>query len=315
MRTPIIGLMLLAASVTATGQPQVQPQLGVRTVRVLRVDGLLFKDLNRNGTLDPYEDWRRPSDARAADLVGRMTLEEKAGMMVGPSLEMGAGGTASEQPIYRVEPVRGRARGTRFARHLRSALPAAHHAVHQPREHRSPRDGDLAERRPAPRGRHTARYPGLLRDQPAQSHRRRGAVRHQRSGERVFTVAGTTGARRDTRPGARRGVRDAGCPRVRGRGHPRCVSSASGPRDGTALEPYQRDPRRGRHAGVGDAARARPRLPGQDAWTRQRGAHRQALPGRRPGDRRARLAFPVRQVLRLSREQLRVPRRALPRCD
>ena len=107
MRTPIIGLMLLAASVTATGQPQVQPQLGVRTVRVLRVDGLLFKDLNRNGTLDPYEDWRRPSDARAADLVGRMTLEEKAGMMVGPSLEMGAGGTASEQPIYRANPFAG----------------------------------------------------------------------------------------------------------------------------------------------------------------------------------------------------------------
>ena len=107
MRTPIIGLMLLAASVTATGQPQVQPQLGVRTVRVLRVDGLLFKDLNRNGTLDPYEDWRRPSDARAADLVGRMTLEEKAGMMVGPSLEMGAGGTASEQPIYRSNPFAG----------------------------------------------------------------------------------------------------------------------------------------------------------------------------------------------------------------
>ena len=59
-----------------------QPRLGTRTAPILERDGLRFKDLNRNGTLDPYEDWRLTPDARARDLVARMTLEEKAGTMM-----------------------------------------------------------------------------------------------------------------------------------------------------------------------------------------------------------------------------------------
>src|SRR6185503_20028493 len=41
-----------------------------------------FRDLNRNGVLDPYEDWRLAPETRARDLVRRMTLEEKAGAMM-----------------------------------------------------------------------------------------------------------------------------------------------------------------------------------------------------------------------------------------
>ena len=67
---------------------------------VLRQDGLEFKDLNRNGVLDPYEDWRLFPERRARDLVGRMTLEEKAGTMMhgtaravgGPMAGAGMGG-------------------------------------------------------------------------------------------------------------------------------------------------------------------------------------------------------------------------------
>jgi beta-glucosidase len=44
-------------------------------------DGFAFRDLNKNGQLDPYEDPRRPFEARVADLLAQMTLEEKAGMM------------------------------------------------------------------------------------------------------------------------------------------------------------------------------------------------------------------------------------------
>jgi beta-glucosidase len=40
-----------------------------------------FRDLNRNGQLDPYEDPRRPVAERVEDLVRRMTLEEKAGQL------------------------------------------------------------------------------------------------------------------------------------------------------------------------------------------------------------------------------------------
>jgi beta-glucosidase len=49
---------------------------------VLQQQGLQFRDLNRNGVLDPYEDWRLSPDARARDLVARMTLAEKAGTMM-----------------------------------------------------------------------------------------------------------------------------------------------------------------------------------------------------------------------------------------
>ncbi|MBM4458115.1 MAG: glycoside hydrolase family 3 protein [Chloroflexi bacterium] len=41
----------------------------------------MFRDLNKNGQLDPYEDPRQPVAARVADLLGQMTLEEKAGLM------------------------------------------------------------------------------------------------------------------------------------------------------------------------------------------------------------------------------------------
>ncbi len=88
-------------------QPAAQPELGARVVALLRVDGAQFKDLDKDGTLDPYEDWRRPVAERAKDLVSRMTLEEKAGLMVGPSLPMGPGGAPSEQPVYGVNPFSG----------------------------------------------------------------------------------------------------------------------------------------------------------------------------------------------------------------
>jgi beta-glucosidase len=61
-----------------------QPVLSSRAVPILTVHGLRFRDLNRNGRLDRYEDWRLSPEARAADLLARMTLAEKAGQMVLP---------------------------------------------------------------------------------------------------------------------------------------------------------------------------------------------------------------------------------------
>lgn len=59
-----------------------QPELSQRVVKVLAVDGLKFKDLDKSGKLEPFEDWRLTPQERAADLVKRMTLEEKAGVMM-----------------------------------------------------------------------------------------------------------------------------------------------------------------------------------------------------------------------------------------
>ena len=40
-----------------------------------------YRDLNKNGKLDIYEDVKQPTEARISDLLKQMTLEEKAGMM------------------------------------------------------------------------------------------------------------------------------------------------------------------------------------------------------------------------------------------
>jgi len=51
-------------------------------VSLLTVDRFAFKDLNRNGALDPYEDWRLSAEDRARDLASKMTVEQIAGLML-----------------------------------------------------------------------------------------------------------------------------------------------------------------------------------------------------------------------------------------
>ena len=58
------------------------PVLGYTTAPILEIDGYAFKDLNRNGGLDAYEDWRLSVQDRAADLASRLTLEEICGLML-----------------------------------------------------------------------------------------------------------------------------------------------------------------------------------------------------------------------------------------
>lgn len=51
-------------------------------VKILTVKGLAFKDLNKNGKLDVYEDWRINAEARAKDLASKMSIEQIAGLML-----------------------------------------------------------------------------------------------------------------------------------------------------------------------------------------------------------------------------------------
>lgn len=51
-------------------------------VKIITVDGFAFKDLNKNGKLDKYEDWRLPADVRAKDLASKMSVEQIAGLML-----------------------------------------------------------------------------------------------------------------------------------------------------------------------------------------------------------------------------------------
>jgi beta-glucosidase len=58
-----------------------QVALSTRTVEVIEDQGFQFRDLNKNGVLDAYEDWRLSAQQRAADLLSKMTLAEKAGQI------------------------------------------------------------------------------------------------------------------------------------------------------------------------------------------------------------------------------------------
>lgn len=72
------------------------PTIGVRSKTVLTVDGAAFRDANGNGRLDPYEDWRLSPERRVADLLPRMTREQKAGMMLIDTLNAGCAGALAD---------------------------------------------------------------------------------------------------------------------------------------------------------------------------------------------------------------------------
>lgn len=75
--------MLAAAMPGAlAADPGPQPLLESRSAPTIEQGGLKFRDLDRNGALTPYEDWRLAPAERARDLVVRMTLAEKAGAMM-----------------------------------------------------------------------------------------------------------------------------------------------------------------------------------------------------------------------------------------
>jgi beta-glucosidase len=75
-------------------------------VKIITQDGFKFKDLNKNGKVDVYEDWRKPVDDRARDLARQMSVEQIAGLMLYsahqaiPSKEAGFGaGTYNGKPF------------------------------------------------------------------------------------------------------------------------------------------------------------------------------------------------------------------------
>lgn len=63
-----------------------QPGLGARTKPLIEIDGQRFRDLDADGKLAPFEDWRLPALARARDLTARMTREEKVGTLLHATL-------------------------------------------------------------------------------------------------------------------------------------------------------------------------------------------------------------------------------------
>ena len=58
------------------------PTIGVTTCGVIVQDGLYFKDMDNDGVLSPYEDWRNSPEVRAADMVKHLPLKQQAGLVL-----------------------------------------------------------------------------------------------------------------------------------------------------------------------------------------------------------------------------------------
>ena len=108
----------------ALGEEQAyeQPELNPRVKSIIEADGYQFIDLNSNGELDPYEDWRLDAETRAADLVGQMTVREKIAQMQHPTFLPRADG---EIPSYLEEWCNGESIGMLLIRELNNVEAAA----------------------------------------------------------------------------------------------------------------------------------------------------------------------------------------------
>ena len=73
----LLALMLLLTALPVLAEDAQQPQIVATVKNVITVDGLQFKDLNNNGELDVYEDWRVDTEDRITDLLSQMTVKEK----------------------------------------------------------------------------------------------------------------------------------------------------------------------------------------------------------------------------------------------
>ena len=127
-----------------------------------------YRDLNGNGRMDPFEDPRLPVDERVEDLLGRLSLEEKVGLMFQTVIEAGADGTVLEH-AGRHQQVADQRRGAG----------QAPQPLQRPRARRRADGGPVAQR-PAGAGRaDAARHPGHGLDRPAaRVHRERRGLLH-----------------------------------------------------------------------------------------------------------------------------------------
>jgi beta-glucosidase len=104
MKRAGLAILAFAGVVLAGGctSDLAQPELGMRSKTAIEVEGYRFRDLDGDGKLTPYEDWRLEAEQRARDLASRMTLAEKVGMLMHSTLP-GEGGLLGRADGYDLE--------------------------------------------------------------------------------------------------------------------------------------------------------------------------------------------------------------------
>lgn len=82
MRYALLTILSTIIVLCHAQSPKTSPKIVAKNCPILTIQGWKFKDLNKNGKLDPYEDWRLSNDLRAKDLLSKMSIEDKVGFML-----------------------------------------------------------------------------------------------------------------------------------------------------------------------------------------------------------------------------------------
>jgi beta-glucosidase len=98
----VVIILFAALWITVSGNRSAKRNMALAGMEVkkLTINGVTFRDLNKNGRLDPYEDASKPTETRVNDLMSQMNLDEKVGMMFIPPICIGKDGAISEKPIF-----------------------------------------------------------------------------------------------------------------------------------------------------------------------------------------------------------------------
>jgi len=89
---PFLKASLFVFSTATFSQEITQPVVSSEQINIISVEDLQFRDLNKNGQLDKYEDWRLSPEKRTKDLLKRMTIDEKIGQLAHSRISPGPNG-------------------------------------------------------------------------------------------------------------------------------------------------------------------------------------------------------------------------------
>ena len=99
----IVVIVLVFSGMKGKAAKDLYAQLGEEAPKLI-VEGKTFRDLNKNGTLDLYEDSRVDVDQRVENLLQQMTVEEKAGTMFVSMIGMTSKGDPFDKPKLSKDP-------------------------------------------------------------------------------------------------------------------------------------------------------------------------------------------------------------------
>src|SRR5688500_3636659 len=91
-------LLLIGILSWKNNRVPIHPILKKESGLIRAQQGRVFRDLNKNGRMDIYEDAGQSLENRVDDLIKQMTLEEKAGMMFINGARINSDGSLGKQP-------------------------------------------------------------------------------------------------------------------------------------------------------------------------------------------------------------------------